>query len=173
MLIFLSMLESDAERQLFLELYNQYGNAMLRVAQRYFPKSQQDAEDAVQNAWLKAVQNFSKILEVSCKKRGAYLVIIVRNKAITILRKRKEELPREDAFADETAAFGDGDGKSIIEIIQTNQNDQISITLTLKQGTTTVDSWSTSDTGSAVIPETCTVKVGKTTPWFWPEPLMV
>lgn len=119
MLIFLSMLESDAERQLFLELYNQYGNAMLRVAQRYFPKSQQDAEDAVQNAWLKAVQNFSKILEVSCKKRGAYLVIIVRNEAITILRKRKKELPLEDAFADETAAFGDGDEKTIIEMIQT------------------------------------------------------
>ncbi|BAL00415.1 putative RNA polymerase ECF subfamily sigma factor [Oscillibacter valericigenes Sjm18-20] len=119
MLIFLSMLESDAERQIFLELYNQYGNAMLRVAQRYFPKSQQDAEDAVQNVWLKAVQNFSKILEVACKKRGAYLVIIVRNEAITILRKRKEELPLEDAFADETAAVGDGDGKSIIEIIQT------------------------------------------------------
>lgn len=43
-----------------------------------------------------------------------------------------------------------------------NQSDKISMTLTLKLGTTTVDSWSTSDTGSAVISETCTVKTGKT-----------
>ncbi len=113
MLIFLSMLESDAERQIFLKLYNQYGNAMLRLAQRYFPKSRQDAEDAVQNAWLKVVQNFSKIQDVPCKKRGAYLVIIVRNEAITILRKRRKELPLDDVFADETSIFEDCDGKSI------------------------------------------------------------
>lgn len=43
-----------------------------------------------------------------------------------------------------------------------NQNDTISMTLTLKLGTTTIDSWSTSDTGSAVISETCTVTTGKT-----------
>jgi len=43
-----------------------------------------------------------------------------------------------------------------------NQNDEISITLTLKLGTTTVDSWSTSGTGSAVISETCKVETGKT-----------
>ena len=38
MLIFLSMLESDEERRLFTDLYNQYGNMMLHVAKRYFPK---------------------------------------------------------------------------------------------------------------------------------------
>lgn len=34
MLIFLSMLETDAERQVFLGLYHEYGNAMLKVSQR-------------------------------------------------------------------------------------------------------------------------------------------
>lgn len=43
-----------------------------------------------------------------------------------------------------------------------NQNDSISMTLTLKLGSTTVDSWSASGTGSALISKTCTVKTGKT-----------
>lgn len=45
MLIFLSMLESDEERRLFTDLYNQYGNMMLHVAKRYFPKDMYAAED--------------------------------------------------------------------------------------------------------------------------------
>lgn len=118
MLIFLSMLESDRERRVFSELYNQYGNAMLRVAQRYFPEDPQDAEDAVQNAWLKVVKNILKIQEIPCKKRGAYLVIIVRNEAITILRKRRRGLPFEDALAGEAAGLGDDSEKPVIELIR-------------------------------------------------------
>lgn len=118
MLLFLSMLESDGERRIFSELYNQYGNAMLRVARRYFPEDPQDAEDAVQNAWLKVIKNILKIQEIPCKKRGAYLVIIVRNEAITILRKRRRELPFEDALAGEAAGFGGDSGKPVIELIR-------------------------------------------------------
>lgn len=118
MLLFLSMLESDGERRIFSELYNQYGNAMLRVARRYFPEDPQDAEDAVQNAWLKVIKNILKIQEIPCKKRGAYLVIIVRNEAIAILRKRRRELPFEDALAGEAAGLGDDSGKPVIELIR-------------------------------------------------------
>lgn len=116
MLIYLSMLETDAERQVFLELYNQYGNAMLRVALRFFPNDLSTAGDAVQNAWLKVVQNFSKIQGVSCKKRGAYLVIIVRNESISILRKRRQDLPFDETLVHEQ--MEQDDAGSIIEIIQ-------------------------------------------------------
>lgn len=81
MLIFLSMLESDEERRLFTDLYNQYGNMMLHVAKRYFPKDMYAAEDVVQNAWIRVVDHFQKIQAVPSKKRGAYLVVIVRNEA--------------------------------------------------------------------------------------------
>lgn len=43
-----------------------------------------------------------------------------------------------------------------------NKNDDISITITLKRGSTTIDSWSTSGKGSVVISETCTVTAKKT-----------
>ena len=100
MLIFLSMLESDEERRLFTDLYNQYGNMMLHVAKRYFPKDMYAAEDVVQNAWIRVVDHFQKIQAVPSKKRGAYLVVIVRNEAITALRKQKPELHFDENFVE-------------------------------------------------------------------------
>lgn len=98
MLIFLSMLESDEEREAFMELYNLYSNSMILVAQKIFSQNSSFVEDAVQNAWLKIVENFSKIMEISCNKRGAYLVITVRNEAISMIRKQKKELPLDEAI---------------------------------------------------------------------------
>ena len=43
-----------------------------------------------------------------------------------------------------------------------NRNDKISMTITLKQGATVIDSWSASGTGSVVISETCTVTAKRT-----------
>lgn len=98
MLIFLSMLETDIERQQFLKLYEQYGNAMFLVARRFFGYDYGLAEDAVQNTWAKVVENFSKIQSVPCEKRGAYLVIVVKNEAISMIRKQKKEIPLDEAI---------------------------------------------------------------------------
>ena len=120
MLIFLSMLESDEERRLFTDLYNQYGNMMLHVAKRYFPKDMYAAEDVVQNAWIRVVDHFQKIQAVPSKKRGAYLVVIVRNEAITALRKQKPELQFDENFVEGYMYLGYGlvqwdDGKLFID----------------------------------------------------------
>lgn len=96
MLIYLAALETDDEKREFLLLYNEYHEVMLRVARKYFPSDQMALEDAVQNAWLKIVKSFQKILDVPCKKRGAYCVIIVKNECISLLRKRKGELSYDE-----------------------------------------------------------------------------
>lgn len=120
MLIFLSMLESDEERRLFTNLYNQYGNMMLHVAKRYFPKDMYAAEDVVQNAWIRVVDHFHKIQAVPSKKRGAYLVVIVRNEAITALRKQKPELQFDENFVDGEGYIDleNDNTRSIIDIIR-------------------------------------------------------
>jgi RNA polymerase sigma-70 factor (ECF subfamily) len=117
-LIFLTMLETDAERQLFMELYNQYGNAMLRVAQRYFLGEPTMAEDAVQNAWLRVVEKFSRLQDIPRKKRGAYLVVIAKNESISLLRKRHQELPFDDTIVADKGDFESDNAKDIIETIQ-------------------------------------------------------
>ena len=118
MLIFLSMLESDNDRELFAALYNQYGSAMLRVAKRYFPDDGYTAEDVVQNAWVRVVNNFQRISSLPSNKYGAFLVVIVKNEAITILRRKKQELPFEDAIIGNDDRFAENDERSIIEVIQ-------------------------------------------------------
>lgn len=101
MLVFLTMLKADEDREEFLKLYEAYSNTMLLVSRKYFGADQDSAEDAVQNAWMRAIENFEKILAVPCEKRGAYLVIIVKNESISLLRKQKPVLPYEDALFDE------------------------------------------------------------------------
>ena len=80
-----------------MELYNLYSNSMILVAQKIFSQNSSFV-DAVQNAWVRVVENFSKIMEIPCNKRGAYLVIIVRNEAISMMRKQKKELPLDETI---------------------------------------------------------------------------
>lgn len=99
LLTLLSMLSNEADRRKLWELYHQYGNAMLRAAERYFPQDSRLAEDAVQNAWIKVIQNFSKIHEIPCKKTGFWLVCIVKNESITLLRKQHAPAPLKEQDA--------------------------------------------------------------------------
>lgn len=116
MLIYLAMLETDGDRQEFLELYHLYSNSMLLVAKKILGQDHSSVEDAVQNAWMRVVENFSKIQAIPCKKRGAYLVIIVKNEAISILRKRQKELPLNEAMIREETAI-DSSSQPILDII--------------------------------------------------------
>ena len=115
LIMLLSMLSDEGDRRRLYELYTQYQDAMLRVARRYFPADQALAEDAVQNAWLRVIDNFSRISEIPCKKRGAYLVIIVKNESLTLLRKRTRELPLDESL---TECSLDDDSASIIDTIR-------------------------------------------------------
>ena len=111
--MYLAMLESDGDRQEFLNLYS---TPMLLVAKKIFSQDYSSAEDAVQNAWIKVIENFSKILAVPCKKRGAYLVIIVKNEALSMLRKRQKELPLNETVTGEEAAI-ENSSQPILDII--------------------------------------------------------
>ena len=62
------------------------------------------------------IENFSKILAVPCKKRGAYLVIIVKNEALSMLRKRQKELPLNETVTGEEAAI-ENSSQPILDII--------------------------------------------------------
>jgi len=117
MIIFLSMLESDREREEFLKFYHQYGNAMLLATGKIFPYDQGLAEDAVQNAWIKVIKNFSRVQSVPKEKRGAYLVVIAKNEAVSILRKRSQEIPLEEVIPEERDIFEDS-AQPVLEIIQ-------------------------------------------------------
>lgn len=87
MLIYLAMIETPADKLKFEQLYEKYRNLMYHVAYKILG-SHQDAEDAVQQAFLSIIQNFEKFSLVACPKTRSFVVIITERKAIDLLRHR-------------------------------------------------------------------------------------
>ena len=72
-------------------------------------KNQHDAEDAVQNAFMQIIRHFEKIDEIPCEKLPFWIVCIVKNEAVTILRKnqRTVQLENWDSFAADAESVTD------------------------------------------------------------------
>ena len=76
-------MEKDERSEKIEQLYSLYRNVMFYTAERIL-RDHHLAEDAVQKAFLKVLDNLHKISEIDCNKTRAFLVIIVRNVAITM-----------------------------------------------------------------------------------------
>lgn len=104
MIVYLQMLDSPDERAKFEQLYHRYDGLMHYVAKKIL-QNEQDAEDAVHQAFLAIIKNASKIFhknfDVMCPETRALVVIIVERKSIDILRQRSR---RPEAELDEEIA---------------------------------------------------------------------
>lgn len=91
----LAALESEEDKRRFTELYEENHVRAEQTALRIL-KDPHDAEDAVQNAFLQVIHHFDKISEIPCKKLEFWIISIVKNEALMILRRNQKELPQED-----------------------------------------------------------------------------
>lgn len=100
LMMYLSAIESPEEKIKFEELYCKYRGFMLKAAKRVL-RGEQDAEDAVHNAFLSIAKNMKSLPEMGSPKMNGFLYIVTENKAIDVLRERKrrenEEPLDEDA----------------------------------------------------------------------------
>ena len=94
-MVLVAALESDADRQKFIEIYEQYHVQMERTAICIL-KEQSDVEDAVQNAFMQIIRHFEKIFEIPCEELPFWIISIVKNEARIILRKNQRTVPLED-----------------------------------------------------------------------------
>ena len=101
MLIYLSMIESDDDRSKFEIIYDKYKGLMFWTATQILQR-QEDAEDAVHQAFLSILENISKVTDPLCPKTRAYIVIITERKALDIAR----SMARIDPAAFDEAALG-------------------------------------------------------------------
>lgn len=92
---FLAVLETETERQQFTALYEQYHDRMEQIALNILGE-QHDAEDAVQNSFLQIIRHFEKISEISCEELPFWIISIVKNEALMILRTRRKTAPLEE-----------------------------------------------------------------------------
>lgn len=99
MLIYLQIIETDEDKSTFEQIYEAYRGLMFHAAFKVLTH-EQDAEDAVHYAFVKIAENIIKISEPVCPKTKSFVVTIVENRAIDILRSRKrhQEIPL-DAIA--------------------------------------------------------------------------
>ena len=88
MLIYLQMIETPEERSKFEQIYLEYKNIMFHVAFKIL-NNEQDAEDAVHQAFVKIAENIKKIGEPRCPKSRSYIVIIVERTAIDLYHRNK------------------------------------------------------------------------------------
>ncbi len=84
---FLAILESDADKKRFAEIYEQYHSLIEKTAMRIL-KNQQDAEDAVQNTFVQIIRHFERVFEIDCKNLPFWIIYIVKNEWLMMIRKR-------------------------------------------------------------------------------------
>lgn len=87
MLIYLQMIEDDADRSKFEQLYTKYRKLMLYVANQML-HNPDDAEDAVHEAFLAIAKNIKKIRTSDCLQTRNLVVIITERKSIDLIKKR-------------------------------------------------------------------------------------
>ena len=92
---YLQMMDTPEEKIRFEQIYLKYRGLMYRVADGVL-HNRQDAEDAVHNAFLGIIKQFKKLQNTPVEDLAPQIVVIARNEAISLLRKRKGEVPLED-----------------------------------------------------------------------------
>lgn len=91
-------LEGEPEEQRKIEqLFKAYHQMMFRVANRVL-NDKDDAEDAVQLAFLRVIKHLNDIDENDEPRTRAYLGIVTQNISIDIYRKKKREWARNISF---------------------------------------------------------------------------
>ena len=86
----MSLLKSYDDEITFEILYRQYVNLMLYTANGIL-HNPSDAEDAVQQAFLRIAKHFELVEKSICPKTANQFVIIVRNISIDIYRKKRRD----------------------------------------------------------------------------------
>ena len=101
--IYLGMIDTDEEKITFEDLYHTYKGKMFSLAYGIL-KNHHNAEEAVSNAFFTAARNFKTIASLTALQQGAYLKITVKNAAIDIYRKEKNQ---NSTPLEEIENFGD------------------------------------------------------------------
>lgn len=98
MWIYLQMIDSEEDRSKFEKLYYEYKGLMYSTAYKML-EHEQDAEDAVQYAFLKIAETITKVSEAVSPTTKKYVMTILEHRAIDIMRQRdrhpEEELDEE------------------------------------------------------------------------------
>ena len=89
MIVYLQMIDTPEDRSKFEQLYLEYRGLMFHTANQIL-HNEQDAEDAVHQAFLSISQHIQNIDQPISSKTRCYVVTITENKAIDQYRHRQK-----------------------------------------------------------------------------------
>lgn len=116
--MFTSLMEliSDPEEQRkFERIYIEYQLPMYHCAYRIL-KNSYDAEDAVQQAFLRIMNHMKDIDESEPGKTKSYLTIVARNMALDVYRKKKREMAHTVSYDEHEMFIEDPEGQDFEDI---------------------------------------------------------
>ena len=123
MLIYLEMIPVERDKEKFEQIYLKYRGLMYNLAVK-ITEHQEDAEDAVHQAFLYILEYLNKVDKVSSDRTRSFISIIVEHKAIDIVRKRRPTIP-EDAVYRKAVGYlpeDDGTGSAIAKLPKQEQD---------------------------------------------------
>ena len=89
LLFYLSLIETNDQRDIFGEIYEKHLDWMLKIAY-YYVKNESDAQDVVHDVFMEIIKNDCSIPTQDLDKTKSYLFICIRNRA-TKLNKSKSK----------------------------------------------------------------------------------
>lgn len=98
MLFYMTMLESEREKDKFQRIYQRYYQPMYHVALQILGDAP-GAQDCVHDAFLKIISRMDQIPEAEDNRTRSFVLIVVRNTAINLYRERKRK--KQSAIEDE------------------------------------------------------------------------
>lgn len=117
MMIYLSAIESEEDKDLFERLYKENRQDMYAVAYAVLHK-REDAEDAVHQSFLKIADKLTKISQMPCHERRAYIVMISRNTAINMYQGNKRRAQHSETLSDAEDHIADYPQDRYIELVE-------------------------------------------------------
>ena len=84
----LLMIDDETDRELVRSLYEANEQLMYNVAYNIL-HNRTDAEDAVQDSFVSVIRNLEKIRGIDCNETRFYLVIVVKNISLNMLKKKQ------------------------------------------------------------------------------------
>ena len=92
---YLQTIEGEEDKSKFEQIYYRYRKLMFHVAMKIL-NNDADAEDAVHQAFVSALENLNKIGAPELPETRCYVVTITERKALDILRARKKVIALDD-----------------------------------------------------------------------------
>ena len=116
---YLSLLDTEEEKSNFEQLYLTYRQDMYKTAYSIL-KNKFDAEDAVHEAFIRIIGKLTNISEINCPQTRSYLIIIVKNAALKMLKEK-----RRLVYIDEGSAISNDVPDLVEEIISNMEIEEI------------------------------------------------